>query len=47
MKKNLEQNQIELYIEKHSEAQFIHGLCEECADEMYGDQDWYKKTKAL
>ncbi len=37
--------QIELYIRDHSEAEFSHGLCEECADKMYGDQDWYKKMK--
>jgi len=38
-------NQIEIYIEKHSEARFSHGLCQECSDDLYGDQDWYKKTK--
>ncbi len=38
-------NQIESYIEKHSEAQFSHGICQECADELYGDAEWYKKRK--
>ncbi len=37
--------QVESYIEDHSEAQFSHGLCEECADKLYGDQKWYKKRK--
>lgn len=29
-------NQIDSYIEKHSEAQFSHGLCEDCTNEFYG-----------
>ena len=37
--------QIELYIEAHSEAQFSHSICEECSEELYGDEDWYKKAK--
>ncbi|MCP4755267.1 MAG: response regulator [Proteobacteria bacterium] len=37
--------QIETYIEARSEAEFSHGLCHECADTMYGDQEWYKKRK--
>ena len=36
---------VETYIMKHSEAQFSHGLCEECSDLLYGDQDWYQKGK--
>jgi hypothetical protein len=35
-------NQIESYIEQHSETKFSHSLCEGCADELYGDEDWYK-----
>lgn len=38
-------NQIEAYLQKHSEAQFSHGICPECADTLYGDQDWYIKRK--
>jgi len=38
-------NQVETYIENHSEARFSHGMCEVCNDEMYGDQEWYKKMK--
>lgn len=38
-------NQIESYLRKHSDARFSHGLCPECIDRMYGDQDWYKKRK--
>jgi steroid delta-isomerase-like uncharacterized protein len=36
-------NQVETYIESHSGARFSHGLCEECANELYGNQKWYKK----
>ncbi len=38
-------NQIEQYIESHSEVLFSHGICNECADELYGEQEWYKKRK--
>jgi PAS domain S-box-containing protein len=38
-------NHIESYIEKHSKVQFSHGVCEECAEELYGDTKWYKKIK--
>jgi len=34
---------IENYVEKHSDAEFSHGLCESCLAEIYGDQEWYKK----
>ena len=30
-------NQIESYIRKHSEAQFSHGICPPCAEELYRD----------
>ena len=39
-------NGIEEYIQKHSEIAFSHGLCPECADELYGEQEWYRKMKA-
>ncbi|MBI9097090.1 MAG: cache domain-containing protein [Spirochaetaceae bacterium] len=38
-------NQIESYIESHTDALFSHGLCESCAQELYGDKKWYKKNK--
>lgn len=28
-------NEIEVYIEKHSEAEFSHGICPECARKLY------------
>ena len=38
-------NQIESYIQQYSEAEFSHGICPECSDKLYGDQDWYIKMK--
>ncbi len=37
--------QIESYIQKHSEAEFSHGMCPECSDKLYGSQDWYIEMK--
>jgi uncharacterized paraquat-inducible protein A len=34
-------NQIESYIKRHSEAEFSHSICPECAKKMY--PDLYKK----
>ena len=30
--------QLESYISEHSEAQFTHGLCDQCAIELYGEE---------
>lgn len=30
-------NQVELYIDKHSDAKFSHSICPECMDEYYSD----------
>jgi hypothetical protein len=38
-------NKIEDYISDHSEAEFSHGICPECAERLYGDQNWYQKYK--
>jgi len=43
-------NNLEAYIENHSEALFSHGMCSQCSDELYGQEDWYiarkkKKTR--
>jgi len=34
-------NQIESYIHKHSDAEFSHGICPECAKKYYPDMDLY------
>lgn len=36
---------LETYIQEHSEAKFSHGLCPDCAKELYGDQSWFNKLK--
>lgn len=38
-------NQVESYIESHSEAKFTHSLCGECLKELYGSEDWFDKKK--
>jgi sensor c-di-GMP phosphodiesterase-like protein len=38
-------NQIESYIKDHSEADFSHSICSECAEELYGDHDWFQHEK--
>jgi len=30
-------HEVEVYIRQHSEAEFTHGLCPQCAKELYGD----------
>lgn len=32
-------NQIEGYIQKHSDAQFSHGICPECTEKLYPNLD--------
>ncbi|WP_319575818.1 GAF domain-containing protein [uncultured Desulfobacter sp.] len=34
-------NQIEVYLQKHSDAKFSHGICEDCAQKYYPDLDLY------
>lgn len=36
---------IESYIQKHSEAEFSHGMCPECSEKLYGDKEWYINMK--
>ncbi|HCY85701.1 MAG TPA: response regulator [Desulfobacteraceae bacterium] len=33
--------QLEKYIEAHADVMFSHGICEECARKIYGDEDWF------
>ncbi|MCG8683754.1 MAG: hypothetical protein MI892_02695 [Desulfobacterales bacterium] len=37
--------QIESYLQEHSQAILSHGICPDCADDLYGDEDWYKKRR--
>lgn len=38
-------NQVDHYIETHSDVRFSHSMCAECSDELYGDEDWYQAMK--
>lgn len=38
-------NQLETYIEEHSEASFSHSICPECSEKLYGNEPWFKETK--
>ncbi len=38
-------NQLEAYIENHSEASFSHGVCPECFDKLYSGENWYSEVK--
>ncbi len=39
-------NQIEDYLEQHTDALFSHGLCPQCETELYGDEKWYQEIKS-
>jgi len=36
--------QIESYISNHSDAEFTHGLCDDCVEKIYGKQSWSNKN---
>ena len=38
-------NQIEAYIEKHSDAEFSHSICQECAKKYYPDMNLYDEDE--
>lgn len=38
-------NRIEKYLEEHSDADFTHGLCPVCEEDLYGDQEWFQRFK--
>jgi len=38
-------NNLESYIQKHSDVSFSHGMCIDCSDELYGNEDWYINMK--
>ncbi|MBI9104803.1 MAG: hypothetical protein JEY99_20470 [Spirochaetales bacterium] len=39
-------NQIESYIREHTDTEFSHSLCPECATEMYPDYDFSKPSRS-
>ncbi len=38
-------HQLENYIRNRSEADFSHGICPECAENLYGNEPWFKGRK--
>lgn len=38
-------NNLEKYIQTYSDAKFSHGMCPECSDKLYGDEEWYIEMK--
>ena len=38
--------QVENYVEKHSDASFTHSLCPDCMLEHYGNEPWFKGEMA-
>ncbi len=36
---------LEIYIRDHSEAEFSHGICPDCAEKLHPDFNPYKKDK--
>jgi DNA-binding response OmpR family regulator len=36
-------NQVESYLQQHSEAIFSHGMCPDCSEKCYGDEPRFKK----
>lgn len=38
-------NNLESYIQEHSDVSFSHGMCADCSDELYGSENWYIKMK--
>ena len=38
-------NQLEEYLDKHSQMSFSHSLCPKCAKELYGKEEWFNKMK--
>jgi len=35
-------NQLEVYITKHSQAKFTHGICGDCTSKLYGKEEWFE-----
>ena len=34
---------LEAYIENHTETLFSHGVCPDCMQELYGEQEWFQR----
>ena len=38
-------SQLDAYIEANTDTQFSHGMCSGCIEKLYGEQEWYKRSK--
>lgn len=38
-------NQLESYLQSHSDAEFSHGICPDCIAKLYGTEKWYKEQE--
>ncbi len=38
-------SQLDAYIEAKTDTQFSHGMCFNCIETLYGEQEWYKQSK--
>ena len=38
-------NQLETYVDEHSDISFSHSLCPDCAKELYGKEKWFRKME--
>lgn len=38
-------NSLETFFSRHADIDFSHSICPECADRLYGDEDWYRSMK--
>ncbi|WP_163339017.1 PAS domain S-box protein [Desulfopila sp. IMCC35008] len=36
--------QIEEYLGEHTGAEFSHGICNDCIEKLYGNEEWYRKS---
>jgi DNA-binding response OmpR family regulator len=40
-------NQLEIYISKHTPAEFTHAICPDCVRKLYGEEVWKRVSKKL
>lgn len=38
-------SQVEVYIAKHSDATFSHGICPDCSEQLYGGEAWFRNLE--
>jgi hypothetical protein len=36
--------QVESYVEQHTQASFTHSMCPDCLKEHYGNEPWFDKV---